>query len=555
MDSKLEENDLDIRAQARRVIEDIDAAQRDSPNVADLFNFYTRYNGLVDEAQQRKMIKVPDRFSVLPVELIHQILLQCCRDSTDDPLLLSSVSSRWFRLVCDFPDIWTKIMINTNEEQWEERLEVYARRSKDRLLDVTLCFPLSSEQVTTIINSHCLTRWRSLTVIDTRSDKEKGTWSFLLRLTEPQDLLQLFRFNNFPELRQVDIRVKSPYTREPCLWSGIFFNTPTLQSLSISPVLLSNLTINLIFIEFSALLVLLTENPGLVSIKLSSQRRLFPLVANHTAKIPLHHLQSLVSEDMVDVLSILQHIDCPNLQTLQLSCATDKLPPLMDHIVPLHHLKILKLKIGGPTENEFLPKSKFSRSPSNLHYLRIEYYVADVPPRHRMSSAISQIATFFPTVKIARIITDNNSTQWRHILGRFTDLEELIIEYDTRKVTYTEDKAAPLASRANIVLPKLQSLQIRGDAVHVILRSLNAPSLTFLSIKDTKSFDVHSHLSLSARFPAVHTLQFQALCPDSALKEIEQRPANKHALYPSSIEELVTMHDSCPLLEHMDLSR
>ncbi|PVG03539.1 hypothetical protein CPB86DRAFT_779258 [Serendipita vermifera] len=555
MDPKPEENDLDIRAQARRVIEDINAAQRGSSNTIDLSNLYTQYNSLVDEAERQKCMKIIDRFSVLPVELIHQIFHECCRDSTDGPLILSSVSSRWFKLVCSFPDIWTRITINTNEPNWRGRLKAHAQRSGDRLLDVTLCFPLTSEEVEIITKSGCLPRWRSLNVIDTRSDKEKGTWTFLHRLTEPQDLLQLFRFDDFPELRHIDIRVKSPYTREPCLWSSIFFNAPVLQNLSISPVLLSNLTINLIFIEFSALLALLAENPGLVSIKLSSQRRLFPLVANYPDKIPLHRLENLISEDMVDVLAILQHIDCPNLKKLQLRCATDKLPPLMDHVLPLHHLKTLILKISGPTEIEFLPKGKFSRSPSNLCNLHIEYNVADVAPQHRMSSAISQIASFFPTVKVAKIITDNNNTNWRNILSRFMDLEELTIQYDiNRKAFYAEDRTAPLVSRANVVLPKLWKLRIRGDVVREILRGLNAPNLTLLSIEDTKSFDLYSHLSLPVRFPAVHTLQFEALCPESTLKELEQRPTKQDPSPSSSIEELITMHDSYPLLEHMNLS-
>jgi hypothetical protein len=557
MDSMLEARNADIKTQARGIMEDIDAAQLASANVTDLQKLYTSYNTLVDEAERLKNAKSTDRFSILPVELINQIFYHYCRGSTAGPVVLSSVSSRWFKLVCNFAEVWSKITINANELNWQERLEVYTRRSKDRPLDITLCFPLTSEEIRIIIGTGCLPRWRSLTVIDSRSSREKSTWNFLLRLTEYQDLLQLFKFDNFPELRKIDIRVKSPYTREPCLWSSIFLNTPSLQSLSISPILLSNLTVNLVFIEFNALLDLLDANPGLVTIKFSAQRHLVPLVANRQNAVRLHHLQTLISDDMIDILSILRCIDCPNLQTLQLSGATEKMPGLMDYILPLPHLQSLRLKIRGDTEIKLPKVSKFNRSQSNLHHLHIEHYILDTPPPRGMVSAVSQIAPFFPTIKVLRIVTDSPNIVWQQAVHRLVDLEELIIQYDaSAKFLYAdEEKRFPGTVRERVDLPSLKRLQIRGDDALTILGILRAPNLTFLSIKDAKILNHYTYLSLLSPFPVVRHLEFQALAPNSTLKEIELNLAAKdHPDSPCFIEELVTMHDSCPLLEHMDLT-
>lgn len=528
-------NEQELVEQARTIVKKMDASKSDI--------LYAEYNAIVDELEAlRKPPNCP--FSLLPTELIHKVF-EIFVENEGSPFLLSCVCKQWRTLAHHYPNLWTLITINTTVPSWYDVFEIMSTRSLDRLLDITLHFPLPPKDVQQIIDRQNLDRWRSLVI--RKGQSSTGPWRFPLRLADPSVLVQLLSSHSFPNLREIDVKTISVNSRSPFLWSNYFLDRQFIESLSESPraMLLSHLTVNLYWTGMDQVLQVLRDTPDLTYLKLATQRHPGEPTTqpNNRELIPLHKLRHLRMEN--DGMNVLLSIECPAMETLKGSMPSEQLPELYSRLCTFKKLRVLSITITGPNTpvQAHSPDSSqdgsIDSSPSiELDELTVTCQASTVPYDH-----IYTLFALFRKSRTVTLLTDQDF-DWPQATRTFSEtIESLTIEQHLRtaNVNFNPPGISPLC-----LYPRLKSLSIESKVCNSILSSIVAPELRGFTLIRAKDLTLDTVVAFLLRSPGLRSMRMEG---------VNMAPASLPTTLPApfSIQEIQTTHEDAPILQALPL--
>jgi hypothetical protein len=545
----------ELRLNARRILTQIDATN----DSIILENLYTQYNSIVDQFQE--LDRGVDRFSIMPTELVLEIMENYCAVEPNGPFILTLVCTRWFELVSRNGRLWTNVIINTHiGDNWQERLDAFYQLSRGRLLDITLYSPISEDELQIISQHNYFGQWRSLSIIDVRPSAEQDQWRFPLRLNHSRLVLQLLKSHSFPQLRDINIQTKVSNPRAPLIWSHLFSAKEAINGLGTETLLLSHLTVNIFLIDIESLLSTLKEVPSLLYLKLTAQRR---LATEGTASInrepvSLLHLQDLILEDGAPTQILIDQLDVPQLRYLKISFAIHGLRQINNKIRTLQHLKYLNLVIHGANG------SPPDETPGTiaLERLKLEHHFSSDwthPPVRNTAKFylgyMGPLFRLFPSVKRVGFLLDRSEwsdseaqAAWHETIKLFPLVEDLSIQEirSSRTTTYLDYPFR--TSFLRLVTPQLRSLHLKGQNLRLTLSMIEAPKLQKLHLVDIKALDPQMFLTSLLRSPQIQSIRLESM------HIAKWNPATKPVHHLPSFDEIVMTHDAYDIFEGVGLS-
>lgn len=511
-------------------------------NIQSAPELLSEYNALVDRLHA--LPTGPNPFEALPNELIYQIFTEFVLDLPEGVVTLSLICTQWRQLTHQNAALWTRIVINTNKPEWKSRLKAFHALSRDRLVDVTLYTPFSVEGLKPLLKDEHLFRWRSLSVLDSRTKEERSLWPWQRRADDSVHLLSLFQDRSFSNLRNIDVRVKATTTaRAPTLWSSIFTtaNLP-LNRIMIQPLLLSHLTVNMFYVGFEQLLDILEGVPNLLFLKLSLGRTSGDdLALQADTLVPLHHLREIKSGEGVPIAKLLSKLDCPNLHSLEAECFRTAFDGMYRKLQHLRLLKRLRLVLYCTTLNPFsietppialddfqLEHRYTPSSGSSIPVLTETVYPTFLDPLFQLFSPIRRVKL---STNQSLFTNQIPQSAWANTLSLINHVESLSIEENRanpRSVQKAPNRLTPIS------LPSLQSLMLTGPLCSAVLSLIEAPKLKELYLIGMSDFDPEALEVLMRVSSTIRTLHLDNL-PHNAVYSTPYR-----ILYP--VEDLITSH-------------
>ncbi|KAG8872228.1 hypothetical protein FRC20_009666 [Serendipita sp. 405] len=549
----LQSQKQDLQSHTRRVLHEI--ITTDDSSKLDIL--YHTFNNLVDQLEEIRRSNV-DRFSLLPTELLNQIFIYyCLGERPQEPFVLLLVCKHWLNVVTHCPDLWTRLFVSLDEVNWQECMEAYCHYSRDRPLDVTLEFPFSKEELNHIAAKGHVGRWETLT-IKSGSGTGSDMLNFPRRMREAPSVLYLLRNAEFPNLKNIDVRLKTAAAGSPMLWSNLFADTRSLDTVSVKHLLTSHLTVNLFFVDFPSLIDALKNLPGLVYLKFLAQRH--PNVGAtsgaQTAEDPivLPSLRELYMDQQPHGMTLLRRLDSPKLQRLSFRLSMQEIPVFYQAVQNISSLKSLhlilydvpsvaQLEESPPLDLEVLTLTHLSPlSPTDFRYL-----LGDDSKRGMSLLTLLQL---FSSAKKVNITTDQMSIQWYNIISIFQRAEELFMSKTKTTNTRKQAKASPYTGDT-ILLSHLLSLYLEGDLCDTALSMIHSPNLHRLKIVEAKDISPERLTDFVMRSSYLRSLHLEAVSSPQA--NVNDTKSFSESI-PVGLTDLSVTHEAQKMIQNLEFT-
>ncbi|KAG8829606.1 hypothetical protein FRC17_006317, partial [Serendipita sp. 399] len=427
-------------------------------------------------------------------------------------------------------------------------MEIYAQRSRDRLLDVTLEFPFSNDELDRVIAQGDIARWKSLTI---QSSREIGTDMLRLprRVREAPSVIYLFQNGKFTNLQSIDVQLKTAAAGSTMLWSNLFPDSRALDNVPVKQLLLSHLTVNLFFIDFPAFIIALKELPGLIYLKFLPQRHPdapTPPPESDEDSISLPKLHELLMIQQPRGMMLLRRLDAPSLKKLSFSLLMGEIPAFYKIVQSIRSLKSLHLVLHG------VPNiAPLEESPS----LELDELMLSYPPptnsQYILGSDSDEGASFLSLLRLfsqaKKVIITDLSTKWYNIISVFQETEDLYM-FRT-KSAYQKHLEVMESPDQVIQLPHLSFLHVEGDLCDMVISVLRAPNLRALKVVDAPNI-APEELSMFIRSsPGLQRMHLEAVSSSPSSMEIQ------HSLSESiQLAELSVTHDARTLIQDFEFA-
>ncbi|CCA66615.1 hypothetical protein PIIN_00298 [Serendipita indica DSM 11827] len=536
----------DVHAEARTLM---DRIQTTTDSAHSLPN-YMSYNDLVDRAEE--LTRGNDRFAALPAELLHQIFHDYCYDkdvNTNAPFVLSLVCTRWASIMATIAaDLWTRVEVASSNVNWLECLEVQCEKSRDKPLDVTLQFPFSLDELDQIAAKGHLERWKTLVIVSSRNELDQDIFRFPLRMREAPVVLHFLQNREFPLLESIDVRIKTAAAGSSVLWSNLFSDSRTLDNVSVKPLIMSHLTVNLFFIDFSLFMALLGELRALVYLRFLAQRR--PTIGTVTGQsstsqpIPLDRLREMYIEQSHLCMPLLDRIQCQNLEKLSALLLAEEIPTFYQRIAGANKLKEFALTLYGVPSPSRLDVAK----PLDIDAFHLTHSAEAI--EHGDSSSqqtFDMLLQLFSRANHVTVRSDQASFDWYRTLCHFESVEDLLVER-TKGLIKAKDVELALSSDS-LTLGRLRSLRANGGACNVALGTMTCPKLQTLKLSDTSALSLPVFYSFLQRTPDLRALELEAV----QISKLSAAYITGEVIALTNLRDLAIMHDALGVLDHLVL--